>query len=178
MKNIIINTDRLVLKSPVGLVSAEDILSAINNKDTLRYLSQAPKEYSIENAKSFLEFLLQAENSPRALELGAFERSSGKFIGMITLENINYESSSGELGYWISKPFTGRGIAFEGANALIEYTFKTLKIQRIEAFVIKEHIKSISLLERLGFKQMELLINNEENDGVLVDRYRYCLERR
>lgn len=177
MKNVVINTDRLILKSPVDLVKPEDILTAINYKETLQYLSSAPKDYSIEHAKSFLKFLSNVEDSERMLELGVFEKSCGRFTGMITLENINYDDLSCELGYWISKPFTGKGIAFEGSKMLIEFAFDTLKMQRIDAFVIKEHLKSIALLERLEFKQIDLLIDNEKNDGVLVDRYKYSLAK-
>lgn len=178
MRNVILNSERLILKSPIGNVNPEEILAAINYKETLQFLSLAPKNYSIENAKSFLDFISKVEDSERTLQLGVFKREDEQFIGMITLENIDHEDSSCELGYWISKPFTGKGIAFEGCRVLIEYAFSKLCMQRIEAFVIKEHIKSISLLERLGFNQIELLIDNEENDGVLVDRYKYSLDKR
>ena len=177
MKDIIIETKRLELKSPVNLVSPEELLTTINYIDTLKYLSSAPKNYSIENAQSFLNYLSKEEKSEKMLELGAFEKSFGIFIGMITLGNINSRDFSCELGYWITKPYTGKGLAFEGCTNLIQFAFDSLKIKRIDAFVIKEHTKSISLLERLGFKQIELLINNEENDGSLVDRYKYSLNK-
>lgn len=152
-------------------------MTAINCKETLEFLSSAPKNYSIENAKSFLNFLSKVEDSERTLQLGAFDKESNQFIGMITLENIDFKDSSCELGYWISKPFTGKGIAFEGCKMLIKYAFSKLGMQRIDAFVIKEHIKSIALLERLGFIQIELIILNEENDGALVDRYKYSFDK-
>ena len=122
-----------------------------------------------------LDFLSKTEDSEKRLELGAFEKLSGQFIGMITLENIDCNSFSCDLGYWISKPNTGKGLAFEGSTQLIQFAYDKLKIKRIDAFVIKEHIKSIALLERLGFEKMELLLENEENDGVLVDRYKDSL---
>ena len=46
-----------------------------------------------------------------------------------------------------------------------------------EAFVIKEHDKSMALLERLGFEKKELRTANEINDGVLVDQYRFLFEK-
>lgn len=173
MRGIVINTERLTLKSPVKIVNSSEVLMAINNTETLKYLSSAPKKYTLENAQSFLDFLSKTEDSEKRLELGAFEKLSGQFIGMITLENIDCNSFSCDLGYWISKPNTGKGLAFEGSTQLIQFAYDKLKIKRIDAFVIKEHIKSIALLERLGFEKMELLLENEENDGVLVDRYKY-----
>ncbi len=177
MKDIVINSQRLTLKSPVNLINANEVLTTINNVETLKYLSAAPKIYTIENAQSFLNFLAITENSEKSLELGAFEKSSNKYIGMITLENIDFIKYSCELGYWISKPYVGEGFAFEGCEQLIRFAFEQLNMRRIDAFVIKENSKSIALLERLGFNQIELLLENIENDGILVDRYKYSLTK-
>lgn len=177
MKDVIIESERLVLKSPLNIINAEQLLKTINHTETLQYLAAAPKNYTIDSAKRFLSYLNKKIESPNSLELGAFIKSNNEYIGMITLVNINMNEHVCELGYWISKPFTGKGLAIEGCQKLIQYAFNDLKIKRIDAFVIRENMKSISLLERLGFKQIELLINNTENDGVLVDRYKYSLEK-
>jgi len=177
MKNVVINTERLTLKSPVDVVKPVDILLAINDRETLQYLSGAPKNYQLEDAKTFLNFLTMVEESDKTLQLGVFEKNTDQFMGMATLDNITHQNSCCELGYWISKPYTGKGLGLEASYGIIEYAFNTLKIQQIEAFVIKEHDKSMALLERLGFVKKELRIANETNDGVLVDQYRFLLEK-
>jgi len=173
MKNVVIDTERLTLKSPVGVVKPVDILQAINDWETLQYLSGAPKNYQLEDAKTFLNFLTMVEESDKTLQLGVFEKTTDQFIGMATLDNITHQKSCCELGYWISKPYTGKGLGLEASCGIIEYAFNTLNIQQIEAFVIKEHDKSMALLERLGFEKKELRTANETNDGVLVDQYRF-----
>ncbi|WBW96844.1 GNAT family N-acetyltransferase [Oceanirhabdus sp. W0125-5] len=175
MKNIILETERVVMKSPIGMVDSNDILSAINNKQTLQFLSSAPSEYTLETAESFLDYLKSVEASEHMLELGVFEKETNSFVGMMTIEDINYDNHSCELGYWLSKEYTGKGIAYESAKELIDFVCNSLGMKVIKAYVIKEHRKSISLLEKLGFIQKELLLNNEENKGVMVDRYLYVL---
>lgn len=177
MKDIVLETDRIVMKSPVGIIDTNDVLNAINNKETLKFLSSAPLNYTKETAASFLHFLKMVEDSKEMLELGMFYKETNLFIGMMTLENINYNDNSCELGYWLCKEFTGKGIAFESAKKILEFAFDSLKMDMIKAYVIKEHKKSISLLERLGFTQKELLLENEENKGVKVDRYLYIKSR-
>lgn len=49
-------------------------------------------------------------------------------------------------------------------------------MERIFAFVICEHIKSISLLSRLGFKKVKFLPQDTENKGKPVDRYMFELQ--
>ncbi len=178
MKNITIETTRVTMKSPVGMIDTSDILNAINNRETLEYLSEVPFDYTEDNAISFLTFLTKTEESEMMLQLGIFEKENNEFIGMMSLESINYNSKSCEIGYWFAKKYTGKGIALEAARNIVEFAFDSLKLNTINAYVIKEHIKSISLLERLGFIQKELLINNEENKGVLVDRYLYVISKK
>ena len=177
MKDLILETDRIVMKSPVGIININDILKAINDRETLQFLSSAPSDYTEDTANSFLNYLRMADESKSRYELGMFYKESNLFIGMVSLGDINYNENSCELGFWLPKNFTGKGIAYESTKELVEFTFKSLKMNFIYAYVIKEHKKSIVLLDRLGFIQKELLLNNEENKGVMVDRYLYVLEK-
>lgn len=65
---------------------------------------------------------------------------------------------------------------YECSSALIKYAKEVLKMERIFAFVICEHIKSISLLSRLGFKKVKFLPQDTENKGKPVDRYMFELQ--
>lgn len=177
MKDVVIETERLRLKSPVGVIEAEDVFQAINHGETLQYLTGAPKNYQIEDGRSFLNFLAAVEDSDKTLQLGVFEKSMDQFIGMATLDQIDYEKSCCELGYWIAKESTGKGLGLEASRGIIEYAFDTLKMEKIEAYVIKEHEKSMALLEKLGFVKKELRVAREKNDGVFVDQYRFLLEK-
>ena len=176
MKDLVIETDRITMKSTAGRVNAKDIVNAIDDRETLEFLSSVPFEYTEDNANDFLAFLRNVEDSKETIQLGMFHKEYGTFIGMVTLENIDYDNHSCELGYWISKRYTGRGMAYEAASKVVQFAFSSLKMRVIKAYVIKEHKKSISLLERLGFQQKQLLLNNEENKGVMVDRYLYTLK--
>lgn len=173
MDNVVIKTARMTMKFPLGIVSAEEIVNAISDKETLRYMDSAPYDYTAESANRFLVFLEYAKGSEKNLELGVFDNKTNTYIGMVTLGDIDFYNKSCELGYWISKPYTGKGIATECANALLDYAKNVLGMEIINAYVITEHSKSIALLERLGFKRKDLLKNNTENKGELVDRYWY-----
>ena len=94
---------------------------------------------------------------------------------MCTLENINREYGVCELGYWLDKAYVGNGYMTECVNAIIQYAKNELHMKSVNAFVIVEHKKSISLLERLGFVRKELLENDTENKGKEVNRYWYKL---
>ncbi|ROR28215.1 RimJ/RimL family protein N-acetyltransferase [Mobilisporobacter senegalensis] len=173
MDNVVIKTARTIMKFPLGLVSAEEIINAISDRETLRYMDSAPYDYTIESANNFIDFLEYARSSKKHLELGVFDNKTNIYIGMMTLGDINLENNTCELGYWISKPYTGKGIATECASELLNYANNVLGMKTINAYVITGHSKSIALLEKLGFQRKDLLKNNTKNKGVLVDRYWY-----
>lgn len=176
MNNVILKTKRVEMKFPLSFITPQIIIKAIGDKETIEFMDAVPSmEYTEENAVSFMEFLKCTENSDEELELGIFDIEANKFIGMCTLENINREYSVCELGYWLNKEYVGKGYMTECVKAIIKYAKDELQMKSVNAFVITEHKKSISLLERLGFVRKELLEKDTENKGKEVDRYWYKL---
>jgi RimJ/RimL family protein N-acetyltransferase len=57
-----------------------------------------------------------------------------------------------ELGYWIAEPFWGRGLAAEACRAVLEYAWREIKPERIQARVIAGNTASVRVLEKLGFQ--------------------------
>ena len=175
MDNIILKTNRTEMKFPLEFIKAEDIVEAIGDEETTKFMDSAPKNYTLKDAEKFMGFLRATRKSEKYLQLGVFDDKTGQFIGMCTLEAINIENHTCDLGYWLSKKFTGKGYMTECATALIQFAKEKLNLKTIAAFVITEHVKSINLLERLGFERKELLVNNTVNNGHLVNRYLYEL---
>lgn len=128
MKNVEIRTKRTVMKFPLQYVTGMIIKNAIENADTIRFMSAVPTmEYTIENANMFLEFLEYTSDFPTELELGIFDIDTDNFIGMCSLENIDIECKSCELGYWLTKSYVGKGYMTECVEAIIQYAKSFLR---------------------------------------------------
>lgn len=176
MDNVILHTPRTEMRFPLPGLTPQAILDAIGDEDTIRFMSAVPSmTYTKENAEDFLDFLAYTKDSGTELELGIFDRASGSFIGMCTLENISLEYRVCELGYWLSKSYVGQGYMAECTKALLAYAKGALQMRSVNAYVVTGHSRSIHLLERLGFQRKELLKNDTENKGELVDRWWYRL---
>lgn len=176
MNNVILKTERMELKFPLPFITPQIVVEAIGDKETVEFMDAVPTmEYTEEDAINFMNYLKYTEKSDEDLELGIFDMKTRKFIGMCTLENINRENCVCELGYWLEKSYVGNGYMTECAKAVIQYAKNELNMKALNAFVITEHLKSIALLERLGFIRKELLKNDTENKGKVVDRYWYKL---
>jgi [ribosomal protein S5]-alanine N-acetyltransferase len=52
--------------------------------------------------------------------------------------------------------FQRKGYISEALTAILNYGFETIKLNCIDAFVDKDNIKSIKILERFGFIKMHV----------------------
>ena len=89
----------------------------------------------------------------RALPLFLIERSSDRFLGAVTLDNVRRgPAQMASLGYWIRPDYARQGYMSEAVNALTAYAFTAMDLSRIEAACLPENDPSRGLLERCGFK--------------------------
>ena len=72
-------------------------------------------------------------------------------IGLETRED-DYRHSA-EIGYWLGKPFWGRGIITCAAKAVTAYGFQTLGLMRIDAPVRASNDASARVLEKAGYQR-------------------------
>ena len=60
------------------------------------------------------------------------------------------------MGYWIARPFWGRGFASEACTALIDIA-RTLGLSRLEASHFIDNPASARVLDKLGFESTGLI---------------------
>ena len=90
--------------------------------------------------------------------------------------NINHvcrgAAQYASLGYWLDRDHQGQGLMSEAMKLILRFSFETLHLHRMNAAVLPDNTKSISLLERNGFKQegfaeKYIRINGEWQDHIL-----------
>ena len=99
-------------------------------------------------------------------------------IGAVGLETreADYRHSA-ELGYWLGKPFWGRGVITQAAKAMTAYGFETLGLLRIDAHVKAGNGASARVLEKAGYRREGLLRKAALKEGALVDYLLYAILR-
>ncbi len=141
-------TPRLLLR-PGFPEDAPALASAIADQAIVRNLAVVPWPYTLRDAEAFLA-------SPRDPVLPSFlifERTDGapQLIGSCGL--ARRASGAVEMGYWIGKPFWGRGYATEACRALVEIA-RTLGLERLEGSHFLDNPASARVLEKLGFEPL------------------------
>lgn len=79
------------------------------------------------------------------------EKETKQIIGVIgpLVEEIDGQSYIG-IAYIINKEFWGKGYAYEGAQACIEYVFRELNVDKVIAQIRPNNMASRKVAERLG----------------------------
>lgn len=72
-------------------------------------------------------------------------------IGSCGYNFIDFENSKVEIGYDIGKAYRGNGYAPEAIQSILDYSFNSLNMNRIEAKVELEDFNSIKVLQKLNF---------------------------
>ncbi len=66
-------------------------------------------------------------------------------------------SYQAEMGYDLAKEHWGKGIMTEAMEAVVNFGFRRMKLNRIEVYIMPRNKRSIRMIKRLGFKREGLL---------------------
>lgn len=73
-------------------------------------------------------------------------------VGTCGYEVLSSFDRRGDIGYDLARRCWGQGLMIEALEAVVEYGFTKLGLNRIQAFVLADNARSINLLNRLHFR--------------------------
>jgi RimJ/RimL family protein N-acetyltransferase len=161
----ILETDRLTLREFIP-ADAPFILELVNSPGWLQFIGDR-------NIKTTDQAIAYLENGPiksyaeNGFGLAMVEIKDGKIpigmCGIIKRDNLD----NPDIGFAFLPGFTGKGYAFEIANATLAYAAGQLQLPTIYAITVPYNIRSISLLEKIGLKFIKK-IRSPENEELLL----------
>jgi [ribosomal protein S5]-alanine N-acetyltransferase len=90
--------------------------------------------------------------APRNVGFLVIRNEDDAIVGVINFsEIIRGAFHNGYVGYYAFAPFAGDGYMAEGFALALDFAFRKMKLHRIEANVQPANIRSLALVERLGF---------------------------
>ena len=103
---------------------------------------------------SFAAMVLAARREARAGRMLPWAMTfCGDLVGQVTVGGIAYGSlRSGSIGYWIARPFAGRGITPRAVALALDYCTDVLHLHRIEISIRPENAASLRVVEKLGMR--------------------------
>lgn len=80
-------------------------------------------------------------------------RTTGEFIGFIGLAVPGFEAAfmpCVEIGWRLDAAHWGKGLATEGAQAVVRHAFDVLQLDEIVSFTVPANVRSRRVMEKLG----------------------------
>lgn len=142
--------DKLSLKMP-RVEDAQDIYAVVDKDRThLReWLPWVDGATSYKNTEENIQKRISDfEKGEAASFLIYFEN---RWIGSVGFITLSAQHKNGEIGYWLSSEFEGRGLMTECVKACIRYGFEELDLHRIVIRCDGENAKSAAIPKKLGF---------------------------
>lgn len=100
----------------------------------------------------------------------------GEIVGSIGAFNVDEEIQSCELGYSLGSKFWGKGIVTESAEAVMNYLFHEVGINRIYASHHEKNIGSGKVLQKIGMRYEGTLRQaTKGQDNKLADLVLYAI---
>ena len=96
------------------------------------------------------------------------ELGSAKSVGLIVLHSFDNRNGSADFGIFIYDPLTrGEGYGSDAINALLDFGFGELPLERIALTVVAYNKRAFALYKKLGFVHEGTLRNAYRHRGTL-----------
>jgi len=147
----VLHTPRLLLR-PLTDADADAIVDYRDDPEVARH--QSWDRYHHADALALIAALADAcPGTPDAwFQWGICERSSGALLGDCGLKTLA-DPRLGMIGYTLGRKHQGQGLATEAVRAVVDLAFDRLAMHRLSASVDVDNLRSLALLERLGWRR-------------------------
>lgn len=171
-----IETERLMLL-PVDPSDGPELWFAVNGSRAFlqRWLPWVQFHTDPGASARFAEACAADWDQGRALRFVIRERSSRTLSGIVGLESCVHMHRSCELGYWLRREATGRGLMTEASNGCIDFAFRHMGAHRIRVAAATDNHPSLSVIGRLGFRFEGIARQAEWCDGRWLDHATFAL---
>ena|SRR5579862_3113270 len=171
-----LRTARLLLR-PFTEADTDAVFALCSNPRVMRYWD-APPYSERARAERFIAISKQMEEEGSGARLAIHRADVGVFIGWNNLLRWNPEFRSAKIGYCFDEAAWGQGFATDAGDALLQWAFATLDLNRVQAEADTRNIASGCVLEKLGFVREGTLREDCIVNGEVSDSWVYGLLRR
>lgn len=145
-----IETDEIVLRRIVD--SDIDGLFEIYSNEKLFQYSPVQLKKNRNTVVNMIGHFERDFKKKKEIFLGICLSNKPDFIvGVAEIFDYNHNANIITIGYRLNDRFWGQGIATKTVKAMVDYLINNIGINRVQAFVMPENMKSLEVLRRNSF---------------------------
>lgn len=171
-----LRSNTLVLRAPKAS-DAEDVYALYCDKEATRF-GYSPKMDNLDDAHTVMSQIVQLAKERTLFHWFVATLEQDRVVGHATLFQWVRDQRRAEIGYSVRKDLWGRGIATEAVSTLLDFSFGSLQLRRVEADVDPRNHGSLRVLAKLGFEREGYLRERWELQGEIQDAVLFGLLER
>lgn len=153
----------------------EQLVFLMNDKGIYDNTLKVPHPYGIDDAETWLEIVYKKKLTEPIQTEWVIRDKEGLLIGGIGLvQSMIDKPHKNELGYWLGRPYWGKGIMTEVVKKLSDHLLANTDLVRLEAHVFAHNFPSMKVLEKAGFKREGILRKNHKKNDTYLDGFLYA----
>lgn len=163
-----ISVNERIQLSPMTSADRGDMLELLNEREIYERTFRIPFPYREADYDEFIASMAETARKNGGPLHFAIRDAAGKAIGGCGFEGLA-RGHRVEVGYWLGKPYWGRGIVTSVVAAMCEFAFREWDLVRIIAHVFDFNAASARVLEKNGFEFEGLLRKHLKKEGRFLD---------
>ena len=96
-------------------------------------------------------------NTRTQASFAIIDRCSGQLTGGVDLDDIEWPTGRGEIGYWLSPQWRGRGLAVRAVELVAQWALGRLGLAEVHLLVEPQNTASVAVARRCGFRFVQTL---------------------
>jgi [ribosomal protein S5]-alanine N-acetyltransferase len=169
---VIIKTKRLILR-PLQRSDALLLAKYANDRTIYRNTLRMPYPYTLKQANQWINKNLANYKKRNSNYYSFVIEFEGKFAGALGIDSI-IRGHKAELGYWLGRPYWGKGFMTEAVKEATNFAFKKYKLKRVYAWTFTWNKASQNVLKKAGFKFEGVAKKNVKKKGKYLDDYLFA----
>jgi RimJ/RimL family protein N-acetyltransferase len=132
------------------------------------------KTKSIHDTEVFIDEIIEKNLSETYYPYVIIDTANHELVGFFDVKNIDWNIPKAEIGYFIDKNHTGKGIAKKALNEIVSHFFSNLKFSKFLLRIHYDNKASINVAEKCGFtKEGTSRKDYKKTNGEIVDMMYY-----
>ena len=171
-----LETERLVLRK-MEMRDAPDMYEYSRDPQVAKHVLWEAHT-SVSDTKAYIRYMLRKYRAGEPSSWCIVEKSTDKVVGTIGYMWYQKDNSSAEVGYSLARRCWNRGYMTEALRAVLDYTFRELGFNRVEAQHEIDNGASGAVMRKCGMQKEGTLRQRLYNKGRYVDVELYAILRR
>jgi RimJ/RimL family protein N-acetyltransferase len=151
------------------LSDAPSLLAMLTTREVARFVSPPPS--TLDGFERFIVWTKAERQAGRLACFAVVPKGMEAAIGIFQVRQLDPEFASAEWGFAIGSSFWGTGLFAAAAELVLQFSFDTLRVHRLEARAAVRNGRGNGALRKLGATCEGVLRHSFLRNGEYLDQY-------